>query len=307
VLLRPHNAFSSSDRPTLGLLLPLLLSLPLLLPWVEVSEGWGRACRAAQLRELRRRGACVLQPPSVPGVHRLSSAARIGHAHHSVKRAKPIIGREEALRRGGLAPVRDCLVPRRCAPEAALRGASSSASSSAASDRPTLGLLLPLLLSLPLLLPWIESSEGWGPARCRAAESCAARRLRAAAVIFAAAVLCRASSIEKTEDAGTQRVSKANFCHGLFARNCVLRELRGEECSKLRRLRAAAVIFAAAVLCRASSIEKTEDAGTQRVSKANFCHGLFARNCVLRELRGEECSKWAFFAFSGAGGLSVNK
>ena len=131
----------------------------------------------------------------------------------AVKRAKPIIGREEALRRGGLAPVRDCLVPRRCPPEAALRGASSSASSSAASDRPTLGLLLPLLLSLPLLLPWIESSEGWGRADRAAAtaRAAAARRLRAAAVIFAAAVLCRASSIEKTEDAGTQRVSKANF------------------------------------------------------------------------------------------------
>lgn len=107
-----------------------------------------------------------------------------------VKRAKPIIGREEGLRRGGLAPVRDCLVPRRCPPEAALRGPSSSASSSAASDRPTLGLLLPLLLSLPLSLPWVEASEGGGAARCRAsaARAAAARRQRPAATLRAALV-----------------------------------------------------------------------------------------------------------------------
>jgi hypothetical protein len=71
----------------------------------------------------------------------------------------------------------------------------------------------------------------------------------------------------------------------------------GKSAQKARRLRAAAVIFAAAVLCRASSIEKTEDAGTQRVTKTNFCHGLFVRNCVLRELRGEKCSKLTFFEF----------
>ena len=112
-----------------------------------------------------------------------------------VKRAKPIIGREEGLRRGGLAPVRDCLVPRRCPPEAALRGPSSSASSSAASDRPTLGLLLPLLLSLPLLLPlllpWAGSSEGRVRASCRAAENCAARRLRPSAPSLATPTLRR--------------------------------------------------------------------------------------------------------------------
>ena len=108
--------------------------------------------------------------------------------HPPIIHRKPIIGREEGLRRGGLAPVRDCLVPRRCPPEAALRGPSSSASSSAASDRPTLGLLLPLLLSLLLLLPWVEASEGGGAARCRAAESCAARRQRPAATLRAALV-----------------------------------------------------------------------------------------------------------------------
>ena len=135
--------------------------------------------------------------------------------------------------------MRDCLVPRRCPPEAALRGPSSSASSSAASDRPTLGLLLPLLLSLPLLLPlllpWAGSSEGRVRASCRAAENCAARRLRPAASLRAGRtpVVIRCSSIEKTEDIGTQRVTKANFCLALFVRNCVLRELRGEKCSKL--------------------------------------------------------------------------
>jgi len=139
--------------------------------------------------------------------------------------------------RGGLAPVRGFLMPRRCAPGAALRGSSSSASSSAP-ERPTLGLL-PLLLSLPLLLPlllpWAGSSEGRVRASCRAAENCAARRLRPAASLRAGRtpVVIRCSSIEKTEDTGTQRVTKANFCLALFVRNCVLRELRGEKCSKL--------------------------------------------------------------------------
>ena len=137
--------------------------------------------------------------------------------------------------RGGLAPVRGFLMPRRCAAGAALRGSSSSASSSAP-ERPTLGLL-PLLLSLPLSLPWVESSEGWGRADRAAAtaRAAAARRLRPAAAKRAGRtpVVIRCSSIEKTEDTGTQRVTKANFCLALFVRNCVLRELRGEKCSKL--------------------------------------------------------------------------
>ena len=81
----------------------------------------------------------------------------------------------------------------------------------------------------------------------------------------------------------------------------------GKSAQKARRLRAAAAIFAAAVLCRASSIEKTEDVGTQRVTKANFCLALFVRNCVLRELRGEKCSKLTFFEFFKFSGLSINK
>jgi hypothetical protein len=43
------------------------------------------------------------------------------------------------------------------------------------------------------------------------------------------------------------------------------------------------------------------------VTKANFCLALFVRNCVLRELRGEKCSKLTFFEFFKFSGLSINK
>ena len=43
------------------------------------------------------------------------------------------------------------------------------------------------------------------------------------------------------------------------------------------------------------------------MTKANFCLALFVRNCVLRELRGEKCSKLTFFEFFKFSGLSINK
>ena len=42
------------------------------------------------------------------------------------------------------------------------------------------------------------------------------------------------------------------------------------------------------------------------MTKANFCLALFVRNCVLRELRGEKCSKLTFFEFFKFSGLSIN-